>query len=747
MRLTLRTLLAYLDDTLPPSEAKAMGSKLAESEPAQEIVERIKNVIRRRRLTVPPAASRMDPNTIAEYLDNEITPEAAEELERICLASDVHLAEVSACHQILSLVLGEPTSAPDEAIKRMYALGKGAITAKPPKRHAPSAAITEKAPHVDREADETLRMGLPSVFGKDRANRAMIFAGAALASLLLVVAVMQLLKRDAGPDGNSGEQVANLDSAKGNVNKGPEIIKALPMPAPAPAPVPVDNKPDPPPEVKVPPANDVKADEGLPPPVFKTLQEQKPEAPQPEIPYGPPSAKVTPIGQLIDPGKDQVSIVVQRIPKTNEWKRLSGKQELLSARPLVSLPGSKAVFVTKKGVRLTLWGNIPEHISGPIVYESMAELYDHDTLDLDMTHHRGRVLIENLVDAPVVARVRFENSSEPGGPENYLTLTLTGKNAQVMLDRISFFIAGEPFFKSKDDPERKGPISQMACVAIAGTIHLKMSAESVTLQPPPNANLAVWTSTMKKLSVMPIPEMPFLSAKATTPPDVAKTRLELVNAFTNREVDVGLAELLRANDSLTRRTAVRCLGAMDDLPGLFDALNQDKIEQRVAAVETLIHWIKLSRDNDYKLNDVVRQRLKVNETDTFMDLLHGFSEQAAGRPETYELLIGYLNHNQAAIRELAAWNLYHMVPAAQNILYDAFDPVKRERARQQWLNLIPPGKLPPPPPPAPGAPKGKVSLAPRSAPFREEPTATAGRVPTMDRRPQLVWQVETRKDK
>src|SRR3954452_4707904 len=72
LRLTLRTLLSYLDDTLEPSEATALGAKLAESEQAQEIVERMRNVIRRRRLTVPPAASRIDPNTIAEYLDNEI---------------------------------------------------------------------------------------------------------------------------------------------------------------------------------------------------------------------------------------------------------------------------------------------------------------------------------------------------------------------------------------------------------------------------------------------------------------------------------------------------------------------------------------------------------------------------------------------------------------------------------------------------------------------------------------------------
>src|SRR5688572_13444485 len=125
MRLTLRTLLAYLDDTLEPSEAKQLGAKLAESEPAQEIVERIRTVIRRRRLTVPPGESRIDPNTIAEYLDNALAGEQAEELEKICLASDVHLAEVAACHQTLTLILGEPAEVPEEVVKRMYEVGKG----------------------------------------------------------------------------------------------------------------------------------------------------------------------------------------------------------------------------------------------------------------------------------------------------------------------------------------------------------------------------------------------------------------------------------------------------------------------------------------------------------------------------------------------------------------------------------------------------------------------------------------------
>jgi len=68
VRLTLRTLLAYLDDTLEPTQAKIIGLKVADSEQARELMDHIKQVTRRRRIAAPPAsgASKIDPNTIAD---------------------------------------------------------------------------------------------------------------------------------------------------------------------------------------------------------------------------------------------------------------------------------------------------------------------------------------------------------------------------------------------------------------------------------------------------------------------------------------------------------------------------------------------------------------------------------------------------------------------------------------------------------------------------------------------------------
>src|SRR5437867_9787055 len=122
MRLTLRTLLAYMDDTLEPSAAKEIGQKLADTPVAQELVNRIREVTRRRRLTAPPlGGDEIDPNELAEYLDNLLGPEAVAEIERVCLESDIHLAEAAACHQILTLI-GQPAHVTDVTRQRMYNL-------------------------------------------------------------------------------------------------------------------------------------------------------------------------------------------------------------------------------------------------------------------------------------------------------------------------------------------------------------------------------------------------------------------------------------------------------------------------------------------------------------------------------------------------------------------------------------------------------------------------------------------------
>ena len=133
MRLTLRTLLAYLDDLLEPQQARDLGERISRSEDASAMVARLKHVLRKRRIEAPPvdeSGSQPSANMTAAYLDNTLTAPEVDVFERAALSDDVVLAETAGCHQILSVVLAEPVEVESDLRMRMY--GFAGMDASPP---------------------------------------------------------------------------------------------------------------------------------------------------------------------------------------------------------------------------------------------------------------------------------------------------------------------------------------------------------------------------------------------------------------------------------------------------------------------------------------------------------------------------------------------------------------------------------------------------------------------------------------
>jgi hypothetical protein len=105
MRLTLRTLLAWMDGVLPEAAARQLADKVAGSAVARTLAGRIRDVVSRPTVGAPPADGRglaADPNSAAEFLDNVLDPDRLAEFERVCIESDMQLAEVADCHRLLA---------------------------------------------------------------------------------------------------------------------------------------------------------------------------------------------------------------------------------------------------------------------------------------------------------------------------------------------------------------------------------------------------------------------------------------------------------------------------------------------------------------------------------------------------------------------------------------------------------------------------------------------------------------------
>lgn len=696
MRLTLRTLLAYLDDTLEPAETRLIGQKVAESPAAQELIARIKDVVRRRRLSTPTVTGpgdKADANTIAEYIDNVLPPEQLAEVEELCLGSDVHLAEIAACHQILTVVLSEPVLVPPTAKRRMYGLVRGREAI--PYRKATASPVADTPVSDEPDAtDETLLLGLPLYRRQGPWFRRLVPLLGVLLLCVALVAAIALSLGDVWPRRPSSQAAvaSNEEIAEANAVPTPERIVAKIKPAEVVGKTKTTARTGDQARLA---ADRTGKDAEVPAVANKEAAPEKHDViAKPAGDTAARTAKSGPVevGTYAASG-DQPSVLVQRHSAAEPWRRARNGSRVSTGDSLASLPGYQSEVSFNNGLKVLLWGHLPSAVDFPTM-ESSVSLNNVTDADVDVTLHAGRILISSSRGESAHVRIRFlkevwDVSLEEPGTEAYLEL----------------WHRYDPGVGFKDPV---GPHTSAAFIVMKGEAVLKIGYDAFRMRQPPGRAGYFWDS-MGAVELKP-QNMNAIPAWLSRRPPQDKEGLALIALEKRIEpaepVSASLVNQVRDSDVRIRDLAVLSLGAVDDLPALLDGLANDSHQDvRVTAINTLRNWMARDGEQELKVESAMERKWGKGQAAIGMELLHAYGPDRLSDPGLWESLIAYLTNENLAIRELANLQLISIRPdIAQTIqAYDlAGGAEQRQLAYREWKRRIPDGKLPPPPATTPG---------------------------------------------
>lgn len=735
MRLTLRTLLAYLDDILEPAQAKELGEKINESGFAAGLVSRIRDVMRRRRLTAPALSgpgTGVDPNTVAEYLDNTLSPEAVADVEKICLDSDVHLAEVAACHQVLTLVLGEPVEVTPESRERMYALGPLTPETSAAELDAAAGLDPHRIPSSGLSAASVGTVAAPSTNGEphDGERRVEVagpasmttkesFAGslpeylrphtawnrilpytvlAILAGFWLVSIFTDSPLRIKAPSrpGAEGEgpapAVVATDTAPA---PAPDVATVGQKPVPSLPQTPRDMIPEPPGEPQRPLA-DVASNAprrtaiDAPPP---------PDEPESVLPGKatkpasvPPAVAATKVPMPVDPDvpvpavpKAQPAkyvspegVVLQYSPKDEKWFVLPHVAfihpgELLAVpepfEARIEIDGGRGALVVPGGSLLRTLGANPVAASG---------------WDL----RRGRLVVRPTASADENQKPALTMALQIRGDLWGLELQTADTVCGIEV------VLAEPnqFEQALGRQAYHGAIYvSSGSVRLVGANQLEHTIAGPGWLPLPlSALVADQVADAPPLLALPrwLGQQP-LSA-------VAKQYSKLFEKdFSPTEpVELSIVSTVQDHRPVMSQLAVECLGLINACEPLIDALKRASghDEARKAAVYALRTWLPLAPQNREKLKAELSKRFTPVDADTVYRLLWGFNEDDARNPIISRQLVDWMDHDEVAIRELAFHHVQRLTKKDFNYRPNV-PPAERQMAVYRWRQHIRNGAL------------------------------------------------------
>lgn len=682
MRLTLRALLAYLDDVLEPAQAKEIGTRVSESPPAASTVARIKEVVRRRRIAAPEltgSGSAPDPNLVAEYLDNTLAPDAVPALEKLCLESDMHLAEVAASHQILTAVLGEPIEVPVSTRERMYALVSHAppVTEPAPAPILESTASSGTAGPAARYAHTTQlpsRTPISPDYLKPSIGRKVLLG---VAAVVLVGGWLTWVLRDQGLlPAKPVEVAANTAESE---PAGTEEPAADEKPAEVAAAEPAT--------LVEPAASDTalaKVDGPLLPPEMPN--DLKPAEPMPEVPApevaAPAAVGLAPQPEPPAPDVPATSefpaalytnadgILIARDPQSGQWNVMP-RRALIHADDQIASPEPfrTEIVIGDSTVEMTLFGGTRLTVQKGKPNQLLALVIDRGRIGL-----RRPLAGENKDPVKIGVNLRGQPAElvllEPGtqcglevgqrapqGRRADALLTSPEGGVSVVTGAVSVaWAGGQPLTIGSDVGWAAWPVPQSAMkVGPLRAIPSWLSPEGITL-----------TAADKKLHQLFEKEFAVDQPVSVSIPALVQDRRE------------GISEL-----------ATGTLGLVDDVPTLVKALQSEHDKTRLLAIRSLRAWLPTDPNNNAALEMEVARIFPDEDVTDVVELLWGYSIADARDETVSRRLLALMDHSELAIRELAH---FHVAQLTGRPYAHGYRPTLPDAARNAalmgWQNQI-----------------------------------------------------------
>jgi hypothetical protein len=377
------------------------------------------------------------------------------------------------------------------------------------------------------------------------------------------------------------------------------------------------------------------------------------------------------------------------------WYVVDEKEELPTGQLLLGLP--LACLDSGNGaVHLTFLSDLDELSPYP-VKENAIVLTDNSKVDLEFTLDRGRVDLINAKQKGE-ARVRVHVRDE------VFDLMLETPGTRIALEMYGRWPRGVRFTKTPGPKD--APTSELQFLVLKGAVGMKHKDVECALKAPPGPALIEWDSvtgmedTPTRLDKLP----PWAGSGTEDTPQVKKKKVALERfrkEIASKPSGEVIDALLSSDDEYDRKLGIMAAAALDDLERLGKALREAKHpDVWENGVLSLRHWIGRGPGQDQILYKRLIENVKMSpvHAETTMQLLHSFSDEELAQPALYQTLIDFLKHDQLAIRGLAHWHLYRLVPAGREIGYSPLASKEdREKAIANWQKLIPEGKMPPKP--------------------------------------------------